>query len=97
MQHHHPVRRTFITLGFAALVILTAMAMTSTVGMRRRMGRRCRQLHNGTYVVGILGVWYYWWQVKKGPDDAIYYAAILAVLLGLRIWWHWRSPKRSRT
>jgi sulfoxide reductase heme-binding subunit YedZ len=91
-------KRTFITLGFAALVILTAMAATSTAGIRRRIGRRWQQLHNGAYVVGILGVWHYWWQVKKGPDDAIYYAAILAVLLGLRIYWYLAARrKKSRS
>lgn len=87
------VKRTFITLGFAALLLLTAMAVTSTAGMRRRMGRRWQKLHYSAYVVGVLGVWHYWWQVKKGPDDAIYYAAIFAVLIGLRVYWYWR--KRS--
>ncbi len=87
-------KRTFITLGFAALVLLSAMAVTSTAGMRRRMGRRWQKLHYSAYVVAILGVAHYWWQVKKGPDDAIYYAAILAVLLGLRMYWYWQ--KRSR-
>lgn len=90
--------RTFITLGFAALLVLTAMAVTSTAGMRRRMGRRWQQLHYGAYAVGVLGVWHYWWQVKKGPDDAIYYAGILAVLLSLRLYWYLQTRrKRSRT
>ena len=80
-------KRTFITLGFAALVLLTALAATSTAAMRRRMGRRWQKLHYSAYAIGILGVWHYWWQVKKGADDAIYYAAILAVLLGLRVYW----------
>ena len=86
--------RTFITLGFAALLMLAAMAITSTNGMRRRLGRNWQRLHNGVYVVGVLGIWHYWWQVKKGPDDAIYYAAILAVLLGLRIYWHFQKSKK---
>ena len=86
--------RTFITLGFTALVLLTAMAVTSTVGMRRRMGRRWQKLHYSAYAVGILGVWHYWWQVKKGPDDAIYYAAIFALLIGLRTYWY--LQKRSK-
>jgi sulfoxide reductase heme-binding subunit YedZ len=85
--------RTFITVGFAALVLLTAMALTSTSGMRRRLGRRWQTLHNSVYVVGILGIWHYWWQVKKGPDDAIYYAAILAVLLGLRLYWYYQRKR----
>jgi len=86
------IERTFITVGFIALVILTLMAITSTNGMRRRLGRTWQKIHYGAYAAGILGVWHYWWQVKKGPDDAIYYAVILAVLLGLRIYW-WRQKK----
>ena len=56
--------------------------------MRRRMGRSWQKLHYSAYAVGVLGVWHYWWQVKKGPDDAIYYAAIFAVLMALRIYWY---------
>jgi sulfoxide reductase heme-binding subunit YedZ len=48
------VKRPFITVGFVALLILTAMAATSTNGMRRRLGKRWQQLHYGAYVVGIL-------------------------------------------
>jgi sulfoxide reductase heme-binding subunit YedZ len=87
--------RTFITLGFIALLLLAAMAITSTAGMRRRLGRNWQKLHYSAYAVAILGVWHYWWQVKKGPDDAIYYAAILAVLLGLRIYWHLKKTKKG--
>jgi len=78
--------RPFITIGFAALLLLIAMAATSTAGMRRRMGRRWDKLHYSAYAVGILGVWHYWWQVKKDTSDAWIYAVILAVLLGYRIW-----------
>lgn len=79
--------RPFITLGFTALVLLTAMAVTSTDGMRRRLGKRWQKIHNSVYVVGVLGVWHYWWQVKKDITEPLIYAAILAVLLGYRIWW----------
>ena len=79
-------KRPFITIGFAALLLLTAMAATSTTGMRRRMGRHWDKLHYSAYAVGILGVWHYWWQVKKDTSDAWIYAVILAVLLGYRIW-----------
>src|SRR5210317_487644 len=54
------VERPFITLGMAALLLLTAMAITSTNGMRRRMGKRWNKLHYSAYVVGVLGVWHYW-------------------------------------
>ena len=78
--------RPFITLGFTALLILTAMAATSTNGIRRRLGRRWQQLHYGAYVAGILGVWHYWWQVKKDIQEPLIYAVILGVLLGYRAW-----------
>ena len=78
--------RPFITLGFTAFLILVAMAATSTNGMRRRLGRRWQQLHYGAYVAGILGVWHYWWQVKKDIQEPLIYAVILAILLGYRVW-----------
>jgi sulfoxide reductase heme-binding subunit YedZ len=81
------IERPFITIGFAALLLLVAMAVTSTNGVRRRMGRRWDKLHYSAYAVGALGVWHYWWQVKKDTSDAWIYAVILAVLLGYRLWW----------
>ncbi len=87
--------RPFITIGFAALVLLTAMALTSTNGMRRRLGKRWQQIHNSVYVVGILGVWHYWWQVKKDISEPLIYAAILALLLGYRLWWWKRRHKQK--
>ena len=79
------VERPFITLGFTGLLLLTAMALTSTTGMRRRMGKRWDKLHYSVYVVGILGVWHYWWQVKSDITEPLIYAAVLAVLLGYRL------------
>jgi sulfoxide reductase heme-binding subunit YedZ len=77
-------RRPFITIGFTAFLVLIAMAATSTNGIRRRMGRRWQQLHYGIYLVGILGVWHFWWQVKLDTSEPALYAAILAGLLGYR-------------
>ena len=87
--------RPFIAIGFTALLLLTAMAATSTAGIRRRMGRSWDKLHYSAYVVAILGVWHYWWQVKKDASDAWIYAVILAVLLGYRLFWRWRKASRG--
>ena len=78
-------KRPFITIGFVALLLLTALAATSTNGIRRRMGRRWQTLHNAAYIVGILGVWHYWWQVKLDTTEPLIYAVILALLLGARL------------
>jgi sulfoxide reductase heme-binding subunit YedZ len=80
------VKRPFITIGVAALVLLTALAVTSTSGMRRRLGRRWQTLHNTVYVIAILGVWHFWWQVKLDTAEPLVYAVILSVLLGWRVW-----------
>lgn len=78
------VERPFITIGMVALALLLAMAVTSTSGMRRRMGRRWQKLHYSVYVVAVLGIWHFWWQVKKDFTEPLIYAVILAALLGYR-------------
>jgi sulfoxide reductase heme-binding subunit YedZ len=85
--------RPFITLGFTALILLTAMAATSTNAMRRRLGRRWQRLHYSIYAVGALGVWHYWWQVKQDIREPLVYAVILAVLLGYRAWFTLRRRR----
>lgn len=85
--------RPFITLGFTALLLLLAMAATSTNGIRRRMGRRWNRLHYSVYAVGILGVWHYWWQVKLDTLEAKIYGGILVVLLGYRLWHYWQRRR----
>jgi len=88
--------RPFITLGFTAVVLLSALAVTSFTAIRRRMGKRWQSLHNMVYVIGILGVWHYWWQVKKDVTEPLIYAAILGVLLGIRVYRLWHRKKKQR-
>lgn len=89
------LERPFITLGFVALVLLTAMAATSTAAIRRRLGRRWDRLHQSVYVVGVLAVWHYWWQVKADIREPLIYAIILMILLGYRIWRRQRRGRRA--
>ena len=79
--------RPYITVGFTALVLLIPLAVTSTRGMQRRLGRNWTKLHRLVYVVGVLGVVHYYWQVKSALDFAepSLYAFLLAVLLGVRL------------
>lgn len=79
--------RPYITVGFTALVLLIPLAVTSTRGMQRRLGRNWAKLHRLVYVVAVLGVVHYYWQVKSDLDFAepLLYAFLLAVLLGVRL------------
>lgn len=90
------IERPFITLGFAAVVLLTALAITSFTAIRRRMGRNWQRLHYASYVVGILGVWHYWWQVKKDVTEPLIYAVILVALLAARVIWRWHHKRTHR-
>ncbi len=79
------VKRPYITLGALALLMLLPLAVTSTNGMMRRLRKRWQMLHMLIYPIAILGVWHFWWQVKKDIREPLLYAAMLAVLLGYRL------------
>jgi methionine sulfoxide reductase heme-binding subunit len=88
-------KRPYITIGFIALLLLIPLAVTSTNKMMRRLGRRWTRLHRLVYVISILGVWHYYWQVKKDVREPLIYVAILAVLLGYRLYRRWRATSTS--
>jgi sulfoxide reductase heme-binding subunit YedZ len=80
------VKRPWITVGVAALVLLSPLAATSTTGMIKRLGGAAwRRLHRLVYVAAVLGVLHYIWLAKKVLIQPWVYAAILAVLLGIRV------------
>ena len=79
------VKRPYITIGALALLMLLPLAMTSTNAMMRRLRKRWQMLHTLIYPIAILGVWHFWWQVKKDIREPLLYAAMLAVLLGYRV------------
>ncbi len=86
------VKRPYITLGFAAWLLLIPLALTSTRAAMRRLGRRWGQLHRAVYAAAVLGVLHFIWLVKSDLREPLLYAAILAVLLGLRLYWRLRRP-----
>lgn len=76
--------RRYITVGMAALLILLPLALTSTKGWIRRLGKRWTKLHRLTYVAAALAVVHYFWLVKVDTRLPIVYGVILAGLLTLR-------------
>ena len=78
--------RPYIMVGFAAFVLLVPLAATSTNAMVRRLGgRRWRRLHRIAYAAAIGGVVHYWWLVKADVREPLVYAALLTLLLVLRL------------
>jgi sulfoxide reductase heme-binding subunit YedZ len=80
------IKRPYITIGMLALLLLIPLAATSTRWAQRRLGRRWVQLHRLVYLIAVLGVCHYWWQVKKDVTEPRQYAIALALLLGYRLW-----------
>lgn len=79
------VKRPWITVGVAALLLLVPLAATSTIGMIKRLGGPAwRRLHRLVYVAAVLGVLHYIWLAKKVLLEPWVYAAVLAVLLAVR-------------
>jgi len=88
------IERPYITLGMTGLLLLIPLAATSTKGMMRRLGKRWQKLHRLVYVIAVAGVWHFYWQVKLDTLDASFYALILAVLLGTRVYYSKRFQKQ---
>lgn len=80
------IKRPYITLGMTGLLMLIPLALTSTRGMMRRLGKRWQKLHRLVYLIAIVGVWHFYWQVKLDTLDALIYALVLAILLGSRLY-----------
>jgi len=86
-------KRRFITVGFTGFLLLIPLALTSTAGWIRRLGgKRWQMLHRLIYFSAIAGVIHYLWLVKADIRKPLQYAAILALLLGYRIF-AWLQPR----
>ena len=79
-------KRPFITIGFASLLFMVLLAVTSTAAWIRRLGgRRWQLLHRLVYLSTLGGVIHYYWLVKSDIRLPVLYGAITAALLGYRL------------
>jgi sulfoxide reductase heme-binding subunit YedZ len=83
-------KRPFITAGMLAFGLMLPLALTSTKGWIRRMGKRWTQLHRLVYLSAIAAAVHYLWKVKVAIGSPVYYAVILGVLLLFRVVWSLR-------
>ncbi len=90
------VKRPFITMGFTAFVLMIPLAVTSTKGWIRRLGRRWQLLHRLIYVSAIAAAVHYLWKVKVMIGSPVYYAAGITLLLAFRIVWQLRAAAAVR-
>lgn len=86
-------KRPFITLGFLSFVLMIPLAVTSTRGWIRRLGRRWQTLHRLIYLSAIFGVLHFLWKVKVATGEPVYYAVAVAGLLGFRLFRWFKAAK----
>jgi len=87
--------RPFITVGFAAWLILLSLALTSTAGAIRRLRKNWQRLHRLVYVAAVLGGVHFLWKVKADTREPLVFLSVILALLLLRVWapWNRRAGK----
>lgn len=91
------VERPYITVGMLAWLLLLPLALTSTKGWIRRMGKNWVRLHRLVYVAAPLGVLHFAWKEKADLREPLILAAILGVLFAVRLWYRARKQGRGGT
>ncbi|GLS84718.1 protein-methionine-sulfoxide reductase heme-binding subunit MsrQ [Paraferrimonas haliotis] len=84
------LKRPYISIGFIAFVIVTALAITSLKSIRKNMGKNWQLLHGSVYPLALLVVWHYYWSVRSDVVEPIFYGVAVLLLL----WARW--PKVSQ-
>ncbi|HEU5396659.1 MAG TPA: protein-methionine-sulfoxide reductase heme-binding subunit MsrQ [Verrucomicrobiae bacterium] len=88
------LKRKYLIVGSLGLLVMVPLAITSTNGMIKRLGgKRWRALHRLAHVAAIAGVIHYYMQVKADVRQPLAFIAVLAVLLGYRLYDSWRNRK----
>jgi methionine sulfoxide reductase heme-binding subunit len=93
-------KKPFVTVGFLAWLLMIPLAITSTKGMMRRLGRNWQRLHRLVYASGVFAALHFLWQVKYGETIAalepVVYAGIFLALMLARVpgWLKQRKARR---
>ena len=92
-------KRPYVTAGMTSFLCLLPLAITSTRGWIRRLGRRWTTLHRLAYAAAVAAALHYWWLVKADVRAPFRYVGVVAVLLLVRLFFlldRQRTPERVR-
>jgi methionine sulfoxide reductase heme-binding subunit len=84
-----------ILVGFAAFVLTIPLAMTSNNYMMKKLKSNWKSLHKTVYLVAVLAVVHFLLLVKKDLTEPFYYAAVLVLLFGIRIYCKYQTKNES--
>ncbi len=89
--------KRYVLVGFMAFLLLIPLAITSTKGWMRRLGKNWKRLHSLVYVAGLLVIVHFVWLVKSDIRRPLAYGAVLVFLLLLRTPWVRQQGKKLRS
>ena len=90
------IKHPYVIVGFSAFLLTIPLAATSNSYLIKRLKSNWKKLHQIVYLIAILGVLHFWWLVKKDVTEPIYYAAVLALLLGVRLYFKQKSAHKMQ-
>ena len=89
------VKHKYILIGMTTWLVLLPLAVTSTKGWVRRLGKRWTTLHRLVYVAAITGTIHYLWAVKKDTFFPLVYLGVFGLLLGYRVVVAWGKRRTA--
>lgn len=89
------VKHPYVLVGFSAFVLTTPLAITSNRAMMLKLGANWKKLHMLVYPIAILAVLHFWWLVKKDIREPLMYVLVLALLLGIRLYYKKLGSSRA--
>lgn len=87
------IKHPYVIVGFSAFLLTIPLAVTSNSFMIKRLKKNWKKLHQLIYVIAILAILHFWWLVKKDVTEPFYYAAVLILLFGIRLYYQYSSKK----
>ena len=87
------IKHPYVIVGFSAFLLTIPLAATSNSYMIKRLKTNWKKLHQLVYVIAILAILHFWWLVKKDVTEPFYYATVLFVLLGIRLYYRYLHTK----
>lgn len=87
------IKHPYVIVGFTAFMLTIPLAITSNNFMIKRLKKNWKKLHQVVYLIAILAILHFWWLVKKDVTEPFYYAAVLVILLSIRLYYKYSGNK----
>lgn len=89
------IKHPYVIVGFTAYLLTIPLAITSNSAMIKRLKTKWKTLHQSVYLIGILAILHFWWLVKIDVTEPFYYASVLVILLGIRVYFYLQKANKK--